>query len=94
MARADPDMLGRKMTNDLALQEMPGMICVVDLEGVPAGLDTILHNNGMTPHKNPPRALPSEIEYVVFITKENHTFDGSSAASPARRARANMPSSE
>ncbi len=58
------------------LQEMPGMICVVDLEGVPPGLDTILHNNGMTPRKSPPRAFPSEIEYVVFITKENHTFDG------------------
>ena len=58
------------------LQEMPGMICVVDLQGVPPGLMTIVHNNGMTPHKNLPRAFPSEIEYVVFITKENHTFDG------------------
>jgi sugar lactone lactonase YvrE len=66
--RADDERYG--------LHEMPGMIGVVDLEGVPAGLDTIRHNNGMTPRKDPPRAFPPEIEYVVFITKENHTFDG------------------
>ncbi len=58
------------------LQDMPGMICVVDLEGVPPGLNTILDNNGMRPRNDPPRNFPSEIEYVVFITKENHTFDG------------------
>ena len=58
------------------LQPMPGMIGVVDLETVPPGLARIRNNNGMTPRKDPPRAFPSEIEYVVFITKENHTFDG------------------
>jgi hypothetical protein len=58
------------------LQEMPGMIFTVDLEKVPSGLNTVLHNNGMIPQKNPQRAFPAEIEHVVFITKENHTFDG------------------
>jgi DNA-binding beta-propeller fold protein YncE len=68
-ARDEPD-------ERTGLRDMPGMVFVVDLEGVPSGLDTILHNNGMTPSKNPARAFPSEVEYVVFITKENHTFDG------------------
>ena len=58
------------------LQSMPGMICVVDVQNLPAGLDTILTNNGMNPHSESPRAFPAEIEHVVFITKENHTFDG------------------
>ena len=58
------------------LQEMPGMICVVDLDRLASGLDKVLQNNGMVPHKNAPRAFPAEIEHVVFITKENHTFDG------------------
>jgi len=58
------------------LQDMPGMICVVDLPSVKPSTETILRNNGMVPTKNPASPLPKEIEYVVFITKENHTFDG------------------
>ncbi len=58
------------------LQDMPGMICAVDLQSTKPGLETILHNNGMVPSKLPSVQLPKEIEYVVFITKENHTFDG------------------
>ena len=52
------------------------MIFTVDLEKLDSGLDTILRNNGMIPQQDPPRAFPAEIEHVVFITKENHTFDG------------------
>jgi sugar lactone lactonase YvrE len=68
---------GRRETDErFGLKEMPGMICVVDLERVGAGLDVVLRNNGMIAQPDAPRAFPSEIEYVVFITKENHTFDG------------------
>ena len=58
------------------LQEMPGMISVVDLDGLTTGLDIVRRNNGMILNKEKPRGFPSEIEHVVFITKENHTFDG------------------
>lgn len=58
------------------LKEMPGMICVVDLKKLPAGLDSVLRNNGMIPSQIPSNPFPKEIEHVVFITKENHTFDG------------------
>jgi hypothetical protein len=58
------------------LQDMPGMICAVDLQSVQPGLESVIRNNGMRPIMTPQSPLPKEIEYVVFITKENHTFDG------------------
>lgn len=58
------------------LQDMPGMICKVDLASLKPGLQDVLRNNGMIPSKEPAPSLPDNIEYVVFITKENHTFDG------------------
>lgn len=58
------------------LAEMPGTIFVVDLESITDGLDAVLRNNGMTRHAEKPRAFPPDIRHVVFITKENHTFDG------------------
>ena len=58
------------------LQDMPGMICAIDLASLKPGLESVLQNNGMVPTKDPSASLPKEIEYVVFITKENHTFDG------------------
>lgn len=58
------------------LQDMPGMICKVDLASLKPGLQDVLRNNGMIPSKEPAPSLPDDIEYVVFITKENHTFDG------------------
>lgn len=58
------------------LQAMPGMISVVDLAGLTTGLDIVRRNNGMILNQEKPRGFPSEIEHVVFITKENHTFDG------------------
>ena len=58
------------------LQDMPGMICKVDLTSLKPGLQDVLRNNGMVPSKEPAPSLPPDIEYVVFITKENHTFDG------------------
>jgi hypothetical protein len=59
-----------------SLQDMPGMICKVDLTSLKRGLQDVLRNNGMVPSKEPAPSLPPDIEYVVFITKENHTFDG------------------
>ena len=58
------------------LHAMPGMIGVIDLGRLTPGLETILRNNGMMPRKEPARPFPAEIEHIVFITKENHTFDG------------------
>jgi YVTN family beta-propeller protein len=58
------------------LQDMPGMICKVDLTSLKPGLQDVLRNNGMVPSKEPAPSLPPDIEHVVFITKENHTFDG------------------
>ena len=65
-----------KADERFGLSEMPGMICAVDLETVGGGTETVVQNNGMSPRKNPVRAFPPDIEHVVFITKENHTFDG------------------
>jgi DNA-binding beta-propeller fold protein YncE len=71
-----------------AFPEMPGMI---DLAPIPAdaqlaGLtQRVLKNNGLVAGPTPKAANPipfvpgkpsEQIKYVVFITKENHTFDG------------------
>lgn len=68
--------------------DMPGMVHVLDK---PSGTElvkgerTMLANNGLVPKPRPksPSVFPTrpgkkspKIDYVVFITKENHTFDG------------------
>ncbi|MEQ1933086.1 MAG: alkaline phosphatase family protein, partial [Fimbriimonadaceae bacterium] len=70
------------------LAAMPGMIAYVDIPDDAAlkrGNLTVQANNGLTPRsaRTTPSAIPAkhgtpskQIEYVVFITKENHTFDG------------------
>lgn len=58
------------------LADMPGMIHVVDMASRSPGTEIVLRNNGMVPTKSTSTAFPEEIKYVVFITKENHTFDG------------------
>jgi DNA-binding beta-propeller fold protein YncE len=71
------------------LSDMPGMIQVVDVpvgNALAASSRQVLRNNGLIPATKPlafPKVFPrqpgkasSQIEYVVFITKENHTFDG------------------
>lgn len=61
----------------LGLPDMPGMIAVVDLKKISAdGTKSVLVNNGMLPRAEPVRPIPEAIKHVVFITKENHTFDG------------------
>jgi YVTN family beta-propeller protein len=36
---------------------------------------TVIDNNGLRLHDEPPAALPSAVKYVVLIVKENRTFD-------------------
>ena len=68
----------RRDTNDerFGLPDMPGMMHVVDLDQRADETQQVLKNNGMTLPSQPPASLPPAIRYVVFITKENHTFDG------------------
>ncbi|GAB4466193.1 MAG: beta-propeller fold lactonase family protein [Armatimonadaceae bacterium] len=84
------------------LSDMPGMIDAVSLPN-PATLKTwtaeVLANNGLTDRtaevaKLSPSAMPrihgkpsDQIEYVVFITKENHTFDGIFGDLPGSKGR-------
>jgi DNA-binding beta-propeller fold protein YncE len=71
------DKHGRSEEDErFGLAEMPGMIQVVNLADLPDGTATVLRNNGMVPDESPSLKFPEEIKYVVFITKENHTFDG------------------
>lgn len=83
-------LTARKPEDERAgLPDIPGMIQVAT---IPVGSElarqtrAVLVNNGITAKKVPPanqRVMARvhgqkspEIEYVVFITKENHTFDG------------------
>ncbi|HWA82397.1 MAG TPA: alkaline phosphatase family protein, partial [Fimbriimonadaceae bacterium] len=60
------------------LSDMPGMIQktaipnAAELKGM---TNEVLRNNGIVANARP-SSWPSQIKYVVFITKENHTFDG------------------
>lgn len=70
------------------LTDMPGMVNRVkipDAKTLKAWTQEVYANNGLLPQPvpktpNPVPYLPGkpskDIEYVVFITKENHTFDG------------------
>lgn len=58
------------------LADMPGMMHVVDLEHYSDETQQVLENNGMSAPTQSIKSLPKAIRYVVFITKENHTFDG------------------
>jgi DNA-binding beta-propeller fold protein YncE len=69
------------------LSAMPGMIGLVPIPTdaeLKEGIAIVARNNGFVPTvARPKNPIPSkhfekskDIEYVVFITKENHTFDG------------------
>lgn len=58
------------------LPDMPGMIDVVNLKNIFDGTRKVIANNGMVPQVQSAAELPAAIKHVVFITKENHTFDG------------------
>jgi DNA-binding beta-propeller fold protein YncE/phospholipase C len=67
------------------LSDMPGMIQVAPIPtDWKATTQAVLKNNGMIPTQRPaspvipmaPGKASEQIKYVVFITKENHTFDG------------------
>lgn len=81
------------------LAQMPGMVAKVaaptDAQ-LRSGRSMVSKNNGLIPAKVRPNGpLPNtslspskDIEHVVFITKENHTFDGIFGEMKARGARA------
>jgi hypothetical protein len=86
IGRGPRGSLHKRAPNDerFGLADFPGMIEAIDLSpftGPKAGKNLAeasaraLRNNGMD-RTVPARPLPKEIEHVVFITKENHTFDG------------------
>lgn len=58
------------------LPDMPGMLHIVDLDPSVDETQQVLKNNGMALASRSPAWLPPAIQHVVFITKENHTFDG------------------
>lgn len=61
------------------LTDMPGMIqyaLIPTDASLKAQTAAVIKNNGLTPIAGPLPGFPKEIKYVVFITKENHTFDG------------------
>lgn len=67
------------------LTEMPGMINVIPLPtDLKSATQAVLRNNGLIKKSRPanpviphqPGKPSDQIKYVVFITKENHTFDG------------------
>lgn len=84
------------------MTEMPGFVlateCPTDGE-LKAGVRTVAENNGLLPRKpsaeerkpNPVPLVPGraseQIKYVVFITKENHTFDGIFGGLPGAKSR-------
>jgi len=59
--------------------KMRGVLSILDTpadSALPQLTQKTLHNNGIVNHSNEPiLRLPKEIKHVVFITKENHTFD-------------------
>jgi len=60
------------------LSAMPGMIQRLPAPSradLPSMTQKVLENNGLL-QPGRPSEWPSQIKYVVFITKENHTFDG------------------
>ncbi len=81
--------LGARTQEDerFGLSDMPGMIDYAPIPSdkeLPSLTHQVLLNNGMLPRPVPaskviplvPGKPSNEIKYVVFITKENHTFDG------------------
>lgn len=69
----------RPQTDDrYGLDAMPGMIASLaepTLAELKQHTQTVIRNNGLIPVAQKPVKRPP-IKYVVFITKENHTYDG------------------
>lgn len=61
------------------LSEMPGLIAAVPVPNnaqLRQGTQEVARNNGLLTTRAAGPKLPPQIKHVVFITKENHTFDG------------------
>ncbi|MBM3759363.1 MAG: bifunctional YncE family protein/alkaline phosphatase family protein [Acidobacteria bacterium] len=59
--------------------KLRGVLTILDTPAestLPQLTSKTLHNNGIENHPNEPiLGLPKQIKHIVFITKENHTFD-------------------
>jgi YVTN family beta-propeller protein len=58
--------------------KLRGVLTILDTpadSALPKLTEKTLTNNGIVNRKEPILRLPKEIKHVVFITKENHTFD-------------------
>ena len=87
LGRGPRGKLNPRTDERIGLPDMPGMVDAVKIPDVPT-LKTYtqetLRNNGLVAVKRPPtNVIPTipgtkskEIETVVYIVKENHTFDG------------------
>ena len=74
--KPDDERYGMPVPGAVNNEFLPGMITEFKVPSSFVGpTKTVLANNGMVPSQHT-AAFPKEIKYVVFITKENHTFDG------------------
>jgi DNA-binding beta-propeller fold protein YncE len=87
LGRGPQGPLGQRQPGDerYGLSAMPGMINVLEIpKSLTQSTQTVIRNNGMVKTTRPaspviphiPGKPSDQIKYVVFITKENHTFDG------------------
>lgn len=73
--KPDDERYGMPSTAAITGEYIPGMINRFNPKPTPEHTQTVLRNNGLLPVNRTPK-FPKEIKHVVFITKENHTFDG------------------
>lgn len=73
--KPDDERYGMPTNGAITGEYLPGMINRFSPLTSPQHTQTVLRNNGLLPVNRTPQ-FPKEIKHVVFITKENHTFDG------------------
>lgn len=73
--KPEDERYGIPTTGPITGEYIPGMITRFTPKTTSEHTQTVLKNNGLLPVTRTPH-FPKEIKHVVFITKENHTFDG------------------
>ena len=73
--KPEDERYGMPNTGAITGEYLPGMINRFTPKPSSEHTQTVLRNNGLLPVNRTPK-FPKEIKHVVFITKENHTFDG------------------
>lgn len=70
------ERFGMPIAGPVLADFLPGLITEFKIPtDFAKGTQTVLKNNGLVPVSRKPQ-FPKEIKYVVFVTKENHTYDG------------------